>query len=520
MTPPVDPTVVGIPYLNRDALDLLSNCCTSKESDLWLSLGPNWTETIDAKLLKASRLPSSFQPIFSDGWAPVISELELIGLVVPTISQSQLLPAMSLPEADSHYCSSGVRSSGGPNQLMMEESALVSRSSNHVEQTIRNGPQPPPLPHHPSSTNNGVMSSSSSSSSAKANGALSSRYADPMMQTGYMRQPEMMIEGPLAIVDPDHAAELQMAHHRHPQSKSNSSRHSMPTSEKSSRSGTKHPAHGASARRNSDYIGHGQYAPPSIPNGSFIGPQDDHHHPHHQHLNGRFSSYPPTNPSDDYTELSTNHYAAGPSARHIDGHLSYAAGPTTQPTSNDQSRRRASKSSYNRRYLSEPHYEEHGHDDLMMHEVEREAMLVDMGPAQTEWFYELKLRGALIVRVLFTREANNDKELTVKRGEILEILDDTRKWWKARNIDLQVAYVPHTIVAVMEHYQTLDELLTGSSGDMMMMINEDQAAVVNSQRYAHHREPLVGEGDYQNQYHDFREGRRNSKTAKGAFRYF
>ena len=158
----------------------------------------------------------------------------------------------------------------------------------------------------------------------------------------------------------------------------------------------------------------------------------------------------------------------------------------------------------------------------MAHEIEREAMLVDMGPAQTEWFYELKLRGALIVRVLFTREANNDKELAVKRGEILEILDDTRKWWKARNIDLQVAYVPHTIVAVMENYQTLDELLTGSSGDMIMMINEDQtAANVDSQRYIYRDQAhLEADGDLQSQCYDFRQERRNSKTAKGAFRYF
>lgn len=147
-------------------------------------------------------------------------------------------------------------------------------------------------------------------------------------------------------------------------------------------------------------------------------------------------------------------------------------------------------------------------------------MLLDMGPVQTEWFYELKLRGALIVRVLFTREANNDKELTVRRGEILEILDDTRKWWKARNIGLQVAYVPHTIVAVMEHYQTLDELLTGSSSsDMIMMINDDQVGGGNGDSRncasAYHES-----GDLQNQYYGFKDERRNSKNANGAFRYF
>ncbi|KAH9510541.1 Epidermal growth factor receptor kinase substrate 8-like [Dermatophagoides farinae] len=45
---------------------------------------------------------------------------------------------------------------------------------------------------------------------------------------------------------------------------------------------------------------------------------------------------------------------------------------------------------------------------------------------------------------------NNNKELTVTRGEILEILDDSRKWWKARNSRGQIAHVPHTIVGEIE----------------------------------------------------------------------
>uniref|UniRef100_A0A6G1SLQ5 Epidermal growth factor receptor kinase substrate 8 n=1 Tax=Aceria tosichella TaxID=561515 RepID=A0A6G1SLQ5_9ACAR len=598
VTPPVDPTVVGIPYLNRDALELLSNCCTSKESDLWLSLGPNWTETIDAQLLKASRLPSSFQPIFSDGWAPVISELELIGLVVPS---QPVTTTMSLADVDSHYCSSGPVAG---NQLAMDET-MVARTG-----------APPTLPVHSSSVNNnnnGILSSSSSSSSAAAvakakrrsppNGALNSAYADPMLQTTtghyhHHAQPlressDPELEGPLAIVDGNHK------HH-------SGHRHSQPPKFASDKSNVIHRGatakHSAGSRRNSDYIttAHGPYAQASMLNSSFIGPHEADHSGLH-HLNDRYSAtsaagYPPTNPSDDYTELqtTTNHYLAGPSAtrRHShsqhQGHLGhYAAGPLPPPLpppqhqlvqrSSDPARRRASKGSYNTPRRQQPynmapelplydddydddgggqqhHDGQHimdgvgGHDLTMMHEIEREAMLVDMGPAQTEWFYELKLRGALIVRVLFTREANNDKELTVKRGEILEVLDDTRKWWKARNIELQVAYVPHTIVAVMEHYQTLDELLTGSSGDtttMMMMMNHQQQQQMtmgtNSQRYIthhnnHHREPPLplplptagqvedegGEFQVVNQYHhgEFREGRRNSKAAKGAFRYF
>lgn len=63
------------------------------------------------------------------------------------------------------------------------------------------------------------------------------------------------------------------------------------------------------------------------------------------------------------------------------------------------------------------------------------------------WAREAAARGARIVRVTYPRTANNDKELTVVRGEYLEILDDSRKWWKARNRRGVTAHVPHTIVA-------------------------------------------------------------------------
>uniref|UniRef100_A0A1L8DML2 Putative epidermal growth factor receptor kinase substrate n=1 Tax=Nyssomyia neivai TaxID=330878 RepID=A0A1L8DML2_9DIPT len=67
------------------------------------------------------------------------------------------------------------------------------------------------------------------------------------------------------------------------------------------------------------------------------------------------------------------------------------------------------------------------------------------------WVDELQAQGAKIVQVTYPRTANNDKELTVVRGEYLEVLDDTRKWWKARNNRGQVAHVPHTIVTPINY---------------------------------------------------------------------
>lgn len=73
------------------------------------------------------------------------------------------------------------------------------------------------------------------------------------------------------------------------------------------------------------------------------------------------------------------------------------------------------------------------------------------------WIHELQSRRAKVVHVTYPRTANNEKEMTVHRGEVLEVLDDTRKWWKARNIHGEVGHVPHTIVSP----------LPGNGGDKM-----------------------------------------------------
>ncbi|XP_029031991.1 epidermal growth factor receptor kinase substrate 8-like protein 1 isoform X2 [Osmia bicornis bicornis] len=86
------------------------------------------------------------------------------------------------------------------------------------------------------------------------------------------------------------------------------------------------------------------------------------------------------------------------------------------------------------------------HSDISVDSIERTPRAGGMERAQEAWLDDLLTRHAKIVQVTYPRTANNDKELTVVRGEYLEILDDSRKWWKARNSRGQVAHVPHTIV--------------------------------------------------------------------------
>ncbi|XP_019753522.2 epidermal growth factor receptor kinase substrate 8-like protein 2 isoform X1 [Dendroctonus ponderosae] len=84
--------------------------------------------------------------------------------------------------------------------------------------------------------------------------------------------------------------------------------------------------------------------------------------------------------------------------------------------------------------------------DISVDSIEIKGDEKGFGMGQERFLEELQNRGAHIVQVTYPRTANNDKELTVVRGEFLEILDSSRKWWKARNSKDQIAHVPNTIV--------------------------------------------------------------------------
>lgn len=67
-----------------------------------------------------------------------------------------------------------------------------------------------------------------------------------------------------------------------------------------------------------------------------------------------------------------------------------------------------------------------------------------------KWAIDLTLRGAKVHEVVHDRQANNDKELTVKSGELVEVLDDKRNWWKLRNFYGQIGHAPVTILRQFE----------------------------------------------------------------------
>lgn len=63
---------------------------------------------------------------------------------------------------------------------------------------------------------------------------------------------------------------------------------------------------------------------------------------------------------------------------------------------------------------------------------------------------ELRLRRALVVKVLQDRVGRNLRELTVFKGECLEVHMSNRRWWECSNVAGQTGYVPDTILHLIK----------------------------------------------------------------------
>lgn len=96
------------------------------------------------------------------------------------------------------------------------------------------------------------------------------------------------------------------------------------------------------------------------------------------------------------------------------------------------------------------HHHPHDHDEVEDEDDGDNSSLAMAEDEQRAWLTDLHRRGCQIVQVTYPRTANNEKELSVVRGEFLEVIDDSRNWWKCRNSRGQFAHVPHTIVAGYE----------------------------------------------------------------------
>ena len=60
-----------------------------------------------------------------------------------------------------------------------------------------------------------------------------------------------------------------------------------------------------------------------------------------------------------------------------------------------------------------------------------------------------------IYAVRADREGQNNKELTVRRGELIEIETSSKKWWRAKNFRGDVGHVPHNLVEEIDIEQRI-----------------------------------------------------------------
>lgn len=68
-------------------------------------------------------------------------------------------------------------------------------------------------------------------------------------------------------------------------------------------------------------------------------------------------------------------------------------------------------------------------------------------PKQEEFLQRLRARNAKVCRIIKDRFGSNPKELTVVNGEYVEVLEDTKNWWKVSNIRNTSGFIPNNIVA-------------------------------------------------------------------------
>lgn len=65
-----------------------------------------------------------------------------------------------------------------------------------------------------------------------------------------------------------------------------------------------------------------------------------------------------------------------------------------------------------------------------------------------------------IALVTYSREGRSGQELTVTKGEYLEVLDDEKQqWWKCRNSEGEVGHIPHFVAKAILYMDVRERAL-------------------------------------------------------------
>jgi epidermal growth factor receptor kinase substrate 8 len=154
------PSKVVSPLLASSAIELLVNCLTSKESELWHSLGEAWY--IPAEEWKGYVSP--YKPVFMDGWSPSYVD-DGGGDVAQSVGQPDGEDEFDGGHGGPQYESDGrggqVRGGGGGRDYVDRRNSDVSADSSHnngnhhhhqQQQQQQQHPQQHQQQHHPAET--------------------------------------------------------------------------------------------------------------------------------------------------------------------------------------------------------------------------------------------------------------------------------------------------------------------------------------------------------------------------------
>lgn len=65
---------------------------------------------------------------------------------------------------------------------------------------------------------------------------------------------------------------------------------------------------------------------------------------------------------------------------------------------------------------------------------------------QEEFVQQLREKNAKVAEAIHPRQGKNAKELTLQKGEFVEVIDSSRNWWKVRNAKGDTGHAPYTIL--------------------------------------------------------------------------
>ena len=104
---------------------------------------------------------------------------------------------------------------------------------------------------------------------------------------------------------------------------------------------------------------------------------------------------------------------------------------------------------------------DHQLSSLTFEELRHDSRLLRAFANRMQTFEEHLLhRGCRIFEAVFDRRSNHVKEITVRKSEVLEVVDDSKQWWKVRNWRGDEGYAPNTILKLVQ-----DDNLASSSPD-------------------------------------------------------